>query len=196
MNLLKMYLKLILYKNKTSYLYLILSIIITYISIAVLMVYIDNVLILSTDYTYSSFQYLFLSIRTVFIIAGVSFVASQYYSIMKSGLMNYYILKSLGATKRNIRVLLLIQALLLIFITLPVGLYSGYMLCGIVLKGLSEFTLNSSTREMFSSISPCFTIAAATSCIIFSIGIYLERGINKRSLSNIMSDYPAIDNEI
>ncbi len=196
MNLLMLYIKLILLKNKKNYLYVILSIIAAYVLIAVLMVYIDNVLILSSDFFYPDFRYLYHSIRAVFIIAGVSYVSNQYYSVMKSGLRDYLILRQIGATRYNIRILILVQILCLILITTPVGLLSGFSITDMVLKVISSYSLNTDSSEMINTTQTFFIIVGAASCFIISVGIYLDREIKKMPCSNLLTEFTSMGQEM
>jgi predicted lysophospholipase L1 biosynthesis ABC-type transport system permease subunit len=115
---------------------------------------------------------------------------------MKSGMRDYYILKSLGATKRIIQVLILIQMMFLILITIPIGLASGYLLSSMVLDSLSEFTLNNTTKELLDSTKTFYLIAGIACCFIISIGIYLERGIRNMSVSSILTDHISLSKEV
>lgn len=196
MNLLKTYSKLIIKRNKFNYLLIILSIIAIYIVVSVLMVYIDNILILSSEFMFPSFRYLYISIRTVFLIGGITFISSQYYNIMNSGMRDYCILKSLGATKHVIQFLITIQMIFLILLTIPIGLYSGYILSSMILNSLSKFTINNNTKELLDSTNTFYLIAGVACCLIISIGIYLERGIRKMPVSSILTDHVSLCKDV
>ncbi|HWT74600.1 MAG TPA: FtsX-like permease family protein [Mobilitalea sp.] len=187
LNLLKTYLKLMLIRNKLNYLLIILSIIAGYITVSVVMVYIDNVLILSSESIYPDINYIYIGIRTVLIIGGIILIINQYYNIMKSGLRDYCILKSIGATRINIRILILLQVACLLVISIPVGLYSGYLLSNLIIDSLGSFSLNSETRELIDSTETFFVAAGIAFCVISFSGIYIERGIHKMPLNNILS---------
>jgi predicted lysophospholipase L1 biosynthesis ABC-type transport system permease subunit len=174
----------------------ILSIIGTYIAMAVAMIYIDNLFILSMNYRYPNFRYLFVSIRTLVIIGGITFIISQFYSIMSSGIRDYCILKALGATKHNIRILIMLQMIFLIIITVPIGLFTGYILTGSILKFLGSFSLNQRTLALIESANTFLMAAAIACCFIISIGIYLDRGIRKMPLSSFASDNTVIGKEV
>ena len=186
MNLIRTYSKLMLVRNKYNYLIVTLSIILIYIIISVLMIYIDNILILSSEFMFPNFRYLYISIRTVFLIGGITFIISQYYNIMKAGTRDYLIMKSLGATKGIVRSLIVIQIVLLILITIPLGLFSGYLLSNLILNSISDFSLSTHTQDLLDSTRTFYIIAVSACCFIISIGIYLERGISRTPVSSII----------
>lgn len=196
MNLLKTYLKLVFIRHRFNYILVIFSIIAAYIAIAITMIYIDNILVLSTENKSANIRYLYISIRTIFMIGGITFVISQYYNIMKSGVRDYCILKALGATKHNIRILIFVQIIFLIVITIPMGLFGGYIITGSILSLLGGFSLNQNTLRIIDSSSTFLLIAGAACCFIISLGIYLEIGIRKMPLSNILSDNEIIGKEV
>jgi ABC-type antimicrobial peptide transport system permease subunit len=196
MKLLRTYIKLMVVRNKWNYLLVILSIIATYVTMAVIMVYIDNFLILSDDYINTNFRHLYISIRTVFLSAGAALVISQYYNIMKSSLRDYFILKSLGATRYNIRLLIFIQAVFLIVITIPFGFLSGHILTKYMISFMNDFALNNNTTEIMDSTSTFFFIAGITCLFIITIGVHLERGVRNMPLGKIMADNTVIGKEV
>ena len=189
MNLLRTYLKLIFVRHRINYALVILSIIAAYIAIAVTMVYIDNILVLSTVNESSNLRYLYISIRTIFIIGGIAFVISQYYNIIKSGIRDYCILKALGATTHNIRMLILVQMVFLFIITIPFGLFGGYILTCNILELIDGFSLNREALRVIDSADTFMLIAGIAGCFIISLGLYLERGISKIPLTSIISDH-------
>ncbi|MDD3174190.1 MAG: FtsX-like permease family protein [Herbinix sp.] len=195
MKLLRTYSKLMIVRNYLNYLFVVLSIVVTYILSAITMVYMDNILILSTESLYSNLHYIYISVRTIFFIAGITFVISQYYNIMKSSMRDYYILRGLGATKNTIRILIILQIIFLMVVSIPIGLLGGYILTGYIINFLGKFSLNHNTLEWIASSTTFFLLAGATCCLIISIGVYLEIGVRKMPLSNILSDYPIIGKE-
>ncbi len=189
MFLLSKFSKLVLYKNYLSYLRIIFSIILTYVLLAFTIVYMDNVLILSTEPVYSNLHNIFISIRTIFFMAGITFIIYQYYNIMKSSVREYCILRGLGATKNTIRILILLQMFFLLIISIPIGLSGGYYITGLILRFIEDFTVKYYKIDwIVSSTTFCLT-AVAFCCFIISLGIYLERGIRKMPLSCILSDW-------
>lgn len=195
MYLLGTYSKLMFIRNHFNYLRVILSIILTYIILAIIMVYMDNVLILSTEPVYTNMHYIFISIRTIFFIAGITYIINQYHSIMKSGMRDYCILRGLGATRNIIRILIFLQMLFLVIISIPIGLLGGYMLTGFIVRFLDEFSIEYHTIDWVVSSTTFYLAAGAFCCFILSIGIYLERGVRKMPLSNILSDCPITSKE-
>lgn len=170
-----------------NYLFVLLSIII-YIFIAVIMVFIDNALILGSGFAYPDFHYIYVGIRTIFLLGGVLLIINQYYNIMKSGLRDYYNMKKPGVTKNNFRILILIQVLFLILTTVPIGLFGGYQLTGMLLNSMGSFSIDSRMKELINSINTFYIMSGAASCSIILTGIYLERGIRKLPLSSVLSD--------
>lgn len=195
MNLLKTYLKLILIKNRMGFLLVTLSTMAGFVAIAVLTVYIDNVLILSSDY-YPGFRYLYLSIRTLFIIAGIFFIIGQYYNIMKTGMKDYLILKSLGATGGDMRKLIFLKGMILILIILPLGLYGGFSLTSLIMKCLSSFSVDHGAEKLLNSTNTFITAAIAGCCIIAAIGIYLDQGVRKMPLTSHLTEGSAVEDRI
>ena len=188
MNILKTYLKLIIVRNKFNYLMVILSILASYLLISLVMVFVDNILILSKDVTGPDLSHIYIGIRSVFVLAGFSLIFSQCYNIMKSSLREYCILKTLGATRSNIRILISIQTLTLVILTVPLGFYGGHLITGIILDVLAAYSLNNDTKEMVNSVSTLLLVVGIVCAFIFILGAYLERGIRKMPLTNILSD--------
>lgn len=195
-NLLKTYFKLMIVRNKLYYLYIIISIVLSYIAISAIMIYIDNTLILGSDFIYPSFRYIYISIRTVFIIGGILLIVSQYYNVMKSSIRDYCILKTLGATKNIIRMLIFIQIVFLMIITSPIGLYTGYILSNLIINSLGSFSLNSSSKDLINSSNTFYLIAGIASCIIIGFGIYLEWGVRKMRISSFILGNTAMNKEV
>jgi len=192
MNLYHSFYKLFVVKYRMSYLFVIVSLIVTYIAVAILTVYIDNVLTLGTEIPFPNLQYIYGSIRTIFILGGITFIIYQYFTIMKASMKDYYILKALGATNHNIRVLLFIQVMLVIVITVPLGLSTGHYFTDLILNLLDGFILNRGTMELVNSSNTYYILTASLCCIIISFGVYMEIGIRKMPLSDIMSDSSVI----
>lgn len=191
----KAYFKLLLIRNRANYLLIALSTIICYLVISVTMIYIDNILILSSDSIYSNMHYIYIGIRTVIFLAGVTFIIHQYYSILKSGARDYGIYKGLGATSRDLLNLLFIQIIVLIVISIPVGMFGGYLLTGLIIRCLSEYSLNHKIMEGVAS-SAVFFIASGSSCLIITIiGAYLWNGIRKQPVSNLFADSHILSEE-
>lgn len=188
MNLLKIYMKLLFIKNRISYLFIVLSIIVTYIVTSITMIYTENVLILNSEPTFSNMHYISISIRTVFIIAGITFVVSQYFNNMKSSVRDYNILRGLGATKKNIRCFIYVQMIFLIIISIPIGLLSGNLLAGLLIRCVGTISLNENVLEWMASATTFYILAGVILFIIIIIGVFLEREITKSPLANIFSD--------
>lgn len=192
MNIYKTYIKLILLRYRKNYLYVILSMIAAYMIITIITIYIDNIQALSMALLYKNLRYLYVSIRTIFVVGGVTLLLNQYYHIMKSSTKDYCILKALGATKCNIRSLIFMHAVLLIITTIPLGLFLGQMLTNGLLHFFAAVIMNSTSVEVIASSNTFLLISGSLCGFIICIGIYLERGIRKMPLSNILSDHSAI----
>jgi ABC-type antimicrobial peptide transport system permease subunit len=164
----------------------------TYMIISIITIYIDNIMALSMSLPYKNLRYIYVSIRTIFVVGGVTLLLNQYYSIMKSSTKDYCILKALGATKINIRRLMYIQVVSLIIITIPLGLFLGQMLTNSLLHFFAAIIMNSTTVEVIDSSNTFLLVSGSLCGFIICIGIYLERGVRKMPLSNILSDYSAI----
>lgn len=174
---------------------MILLIIATYIMLSVTILYIDNILNLNTGSVYSKIRYIYISIGTIFFMAGITFILSQYYNIMWSGIRDYCVHRGLGATKHNINCLIIIQVAFLIIISIPVGLFVGYLLTSWLVCLIREFTFNQTMADWLSSYHSLFLISGFTCLLIISVGIYLGRGIRKMSITNILLDYSFIGKE-
>lgn len=195
MNLVKAYFKLLLIRNRANYLFVALSTIICYLVVSITMIYIDNILILSSDSIYSNMHYIYIGIRTVIFLAGVTFIIHQYYNILKSGARDYGIFKGLGATNRDLINLLFIQVILLIVISILVGMLGGYFLTGLITRFISEYSLNHKVMEGVAS-STAFFIASGSSCLIITIiGAFLWNGIKKQPVSDLFSDSHILSEE-
>ncbi len=195
MNLLRTYSKLMIVRNYLNYLYVILSIIITYLLVAVMMIYMDNVAMLSAGTANSNLHYIYITIRSIFFFGGLTFIISQYYNIMKSGTKDYCILKSLGATNDTIRYLILIQMIFLMLISIPIGLLSGFLVTGKITNFLKNYTIATDTLNWINTSVTFYIAAGIICCLIISIGIYQERRLRKMPLSNIFSDNTLADKD-
>lgn len=188
MKLLKTYLKLILIRNKRNYLSVILTIIAAYLAISVMVIYIDNVLYLSSEFMYPRINYIYNSIQSIVIIGAIFFIAYQYYNIMRSGMRDYCILKTLGATKRVIRILIMIQEIILIFITLPIGFFFGNITSTLLINSLGSLTMNGNVIKLLDSFVVFLVFSGIASSFIICIGFYLEKSIRILPLSDTLSE--------
>lgn len=182
-------------RNRFNYLMVVFSIAFAYLIIAVMMIYIDNIIVLSSQREYSDLRYLYISLRTVLLIGGIIFAINQYYNIMKSSIRDFCIMRGLGATNQNIRSLISLQVILLIIISIPIGLLGGYLLTSLFLGLLEEFSLDQNTLKWIASSTTFAVTAGVTCCFIISTGIYLERESRKIPLSDILSDNSLLGKE-
>jgi putative ABC transport system permease protein len=159
-------------------------------------VYTDNILLLGNNYSFPYIKYIYESVFTIFLISGFLFITNQYYSILRSGIKDFLFLKRLGATRRNIRILILIEAFLLFIITIPLGLIIGRYLTGAIVGLLDGLSCDQSVLGLFDSISTLIVIAGIMGCVIVALGMYVERGIRKVPLSDIISDDPVTEENV
>jgi len=138
-------------RYRRSYLYVVLSMVSAYIMISIITIYIDNIMAPSMKLPYRNMHYIYVSIRTIFVIGGITLLINQYYNIMKSSTRDYCILKALGATKYNIRKLILMQAILLFIITIPLGLFLGHTLTNSILNIFADVTMNDNVVDRIAS---------------------------------------------
>lgn len=196
MNLLKTYFKLMIIRNKRNYLLVVLSIIFAYLSISLIMVYMDNVLYLSSEFMYPRIHYIYTGFRSVIIIGGIFFIIIQYYNIMKSSLRDYCIFKTLGATKRIIRILITLQEVVLIFITLPIGLFFGNTSCILIINSFANLTVNDNVIKLLDSFVVFIVFTVIASSFIICIGFHLEKSVRKLPLSVTLSDKTSLGKEV
>lgn len=175
-------------KNRRNYLFGVFLIIIALIAITIITIYIENILVMSMELPLPNLRFTFGSIQTIFCISGATFVVDQFNKIMKSNMRDISILKALGATKHNIRVFILLQAVLLIVMTLPMGLVIGIFLTKQILKFLVEVSFYDSINVLFYSGVTFFLISAGICFSIMMIGIDIEKGVRKMPPSQILSE--------
>ena len=195
MNLYQTYSKIIIKRNHLKYLWVTISILLSYIVITFATIYINNILSLSIERDYSKVHYIFISVLTIIYIAGFTSIIYQYYNIMKSGIGDYYILMKLGATKKNIRFLISIQAVLLIIISIPIGLFCGYIITESMMDFISYMSLNKYIVDQINSSTNISLAALGIGIFIIAIGLYIERIVCKMPISNILSGKLIISRE-
>lgn len=175
-------------RNYKNYLLAILSMLIICITIAVITVYIDNVITLSYDIYFHELKNIYRSIRTIFTFGGIAFVVQQYLVILKSSRKDYCVLKALGATRHNIQTLIFTQVLTIVMITIPVGFLSGSIITSLFVNCFNDFTIGTEAGKLIDAYKICFIISGIVCCIVAFIGVYVERRIWCTPLSSIISD--------
>jgi ABC-type antimicrobial peptide transport system permease subunit len=190
------YLKLILNKNKMNYIFVILSIMVSLLTIAVISIYIDNILAISKGMPSEKLRYIFGSIQTIFCLAAVSYVLNQYYTILKSDIRDFSLIKAFGATKQDLRILILFEVVLLIVFTIPLGVFGGIVLVNILLYVLPDMSLRTSTIALLDYSAVSLVISAIIICFIIITGIKIEVGIRKISPSQILSENSIFGKEV
>lgn len=179
MNLKNTYLELIFVKNKINYLFVIISLIASYVLISVTMIYMEKILALSNEQIYNNIQYLYISISTLIYIGGIVFIISQYHTILENSIKDYCILKVLGATMHNITLLIMLQMIFLIIISVPMGLWGGYIATSIILSLLGDFSANLNITKWIESYDIFLASSCITCCCIILAGIYLKVEVRK-----------------
>lgn len=195
MELIRTFKKLILLKNIYKIYYNLLAIGFGYLIIVMLTIYINLIQSFSSDLTLNSLHSIMSSIQTIFWISGISYIIYQYYKLMESCIGDYSILKSLGAKKKQLQLLIFIQTLLLV-ITMPIGLFAGNYLVNCLCLGLN---IHDNKILQIANMSLTFyLLSAIISTAIFLIGIDLEKNIRRLPPNNIynLRSYQKVDHII
>lgn len=188
MSLIRTYTKIIISKNRFQYIMVVISIILSYLLLALTTVCANKIMILSSGSLYPEMHYLYISILTILLIAGASMIVYQYLNIMKTGLRDYYIQQGHRTTKRSIRHIILMQVVFLVIVSLPVGLLGGYFLSESVINLLRSISKNLILLGEVSSVTPLVFCAGVIGSFIVLIGIHLDVTVRKMPLDNILSD--------
>lgn len=196
MNLLRTFSKIMIVRNHMNYLKIICSIIVTYLLISFISIYIDNMLGLYTGSEFTELRYSCISILTILMLAGLTIVIYQFYTVMGSGINDYRILRGLGATNSNIRFLNIVHMIILIIISIPIGLFCGYFLTSYLIRLLDSQVHNQLILERITSQTTLMIFAGIISSFIISFGVYLDRYIKKMSLTSILTERTAASEEI
>jgi len=195
MELYRTYIKLILLKNKLKYLLIILSIIVSFLAISIITFYIDNILTLNTYLPMQNLSYIFDSFQTLFCIGGITFIIYQYYNTMKSSTSDYSILKALGASGFQIRMMVVIQALTLIILTIPSGILLGDIITRSIIEALMDFTAYNQVISSFNSSMFFILLSILIAIAILIIGFVLEKGIRNMPPTQIYPENAAFGKE-
>ncbi len=131
----------------------------------------DNIIL--TNYKYSSIQ------MSLSVLGGI-FVINQYYRTMKGNIKNYGIIKTMGASRNQMRLLIYLQTFLLFIITVPVGIFAGISISNIILKALSENQFRNHHYNGLESSAGILIISGAISCTILAFGVITEIGVKKK----------------
>lgn len=196
MSLLRTYSKIMIIRNRFHYLRTIWSIIFLYVIFSFTIIFIDSILTWNTATAKSELHYLLNSILTVIFISGITIMIYQFYTVMKSGMKDYSILRGLGATNYNIRFLNMIQMIFLIIVSIPIGLLCGYSLTKYLVISLNSIIPNHTIMKSITSTSTLLILAGIISSFIISIGVYLDRSIRRMTLSGVITDTSIFDEEI
>lgn len=189
MNLFRNFSKIMTSNYYIKYLLVAFSIVLSYLIISVTTVYADNILVFSSESVYSEMRYLYISILTIFSIAGLSLILYQYLNIIKSSMRDYCLARGLRVTKHNIRMLILLQVVLLIIVSLPVGLLCGYLLTEAIISLIGNVTRGQQyIWSRVTSTTTLFFVAGVISSLIIAIGVYLDLLVRKKPIDNILSD--------
>ncbi|WP_197662446.1 FtsX-like permease family protein [Mobilitalea sibirica] len=189
-NLLKVFIKLTLKKNIKSYINCSLILLAAVFLIVIFTGLSDNLKNQYTDTHLTSFylSYKFSGFQIVFNTAAVLFVMYQYYKIMTKNILDYSIIKALGASKNILRGLIMLQTLLLLVLTVPFGLFLGVLSAEFIQHLIKEFSSleHCYNLNLLSSGLPlAAAVLVSTSIIAGVITIY---SIEKRLPSQILKD--------
>lgn len=179
MSLHKAFYELIIRKNFTRYLLIILSLIASYIAATIFIIYIDNLLVIYSKNDLPQYRYILNSIRAVFVVALILFIGYQFYNIMKISLRSYIIITTIGGTKQQIRMLILLHLLFLIIISIPLGLNIGHYLSCILLNYAENILLKTGLGEIINSNISFSLIAGVVIIGTIVLTIDLDRGLWK-----------------
>lgn len=189
MKLYQIFLKFTLKENVKNYIKAIMTIIISITFLTLcnnLLAYIKTQNILSLpSFVYLRFKY--SSIQISLNIVCSIFVLNQYYRIMKMNSKNYYIMKTLGAEKNQIHVLILFQEFLLFVLTIPFGLFVGNLSSNLILKVLTVLMIQDFSYHLIDSSLLILFISGMVICAIYVFGIMLEAGIKGKLPTQIDS---------
>ncbi len=179
MRLQKKFFDLIIYKNRTKYLVVLLSIIIGYIAATFFTVYIDNVLLIYTRDKFPQYHQVYNNIRALFVVSLVIFSGYQYYNVMKISQQGYVIFFINGATRWQIRILIIIQILFLLIITISIGLFIGYHFSCILLNYAESMLVDTSFGSTLNSENSFSLISIIISSIIIVLAVDMDRTLWK-----------------
>lgn len=182
MSLIRTYSKIVLIRNHTSYIRMICSIIMAYVMLSFVTIYFYGMLTLKSVSKNSELRYTLISVLTILIIASIMTVIYQLYTMMKSGMRDYKILRGLGATYFDIRVLNIVQGVVLIIVSIPIGLLCGYLLTSFIIHSMNYLIQNKPVMEGITSLAMLFILSGVVLCFIISIGVYLDRNMRKLPL--------------
>jgi len=133
-------------------------------------------------------RFKFSSIQTILSIIGGIFVLNQYYRIMRTNIKDYNLIKTLGAARNQIRILIFLQAFLLFALTVPVALIFGISASNYILNALVNITLQDFSYNLINSSLAILFIVGMISCAILVFGVMLEVGINRKLPPQIDSE--------
>ncbi len=179
MSLHKAFYELIFRKNFIRYLLIILSLISSYIATTIFIIYIDNLLLIYSKNDLPQYRYILNGIRAVFVVAIILFIGYQFYNIMKISLRNYIIITTIGASKQQIRMLIILQFLFLLIISIPLGLNIGHYLSCILLNYAENILLKTGLGEIINSNISFSLISVVVIIGIIVLMIDLDRGLWK-----------------
>lgn len=166
-------------QNKRSYLYLVLSIALSFFTIVMLTVCIDNIIKNSSGTLLHNIQYIYRSIQTIFWFTGILFIIYQYYTTMKSNITQYSIIKSLGATQTQIMRMILIQTALLLILTLPIGLYIDFSFMNFISDILKNDIFDNEFLQIMKAPLIYYLLSVVITIIVVIFGIDIEKTIRE-----------------
>lgn len=183
MNLLRTYSKILIIRNYLNYIRIILSILIAYVLISFTSIYIDSILTLKSLSKDSDLRYTCISILTIMLIAGVTFIIYQFYTVMRLSIKDYIILRELGATYHNIRFLNLLHMFFLMIVSIPIGLYGGFISTSYLITVIGRMVQNRGLHNRITSSSTLFILSGFIISFIIAIGMYMNLRLKRMPLS-------------
>jgi ABC-type antimicrobial peptide transport system permease subunit len=185
MKLFQNFLKLSIAGNIRNYLKTAGAVIITVIILILSNNLISNIrfgnIIIQNNFKYSSIQ------MTLSILGGI-FILNQYYRTMKMNIKNYSIIKALGASRNQMRLLIYLQSILLFLITVPVGTFTGISLSNILLKELADVAFRGFNYDIFDSSFEILIISGMISGSVLIFGIIIDIGVKRKLPSQISTE--------
>lgn len=123
---------------------------------------------LMANYVDPAIRTAIIGIMLIIMLAGIITIYSIYYVNMPNRIKEFGRLKAIGATKKQIKNIVLLEGIGITCIALPVGLLTGTILTKVILTGL--FKLYSKGNVMMSTILEMMEQGEIT---FFSAGLYL-----------------------
>lgn len=175
MKLYPVILKLLIKRFKINYLLIIVSMLAAYFSIAILMLFMEGIILPGTGFPDRQLQDIYCRVSIVIAFGGMYFMLIQYHYIMASSCRYFYILKALSRKKKYILTLVTAQIVSFTFIAVPLGLSSGYLLIRIVCRLMDGEIWKKDMLQRFDTMYIWFLVVGAGCCLIIFISILYRK---------------------